>query len=512
MNTEEGSAGRVFHGFQVKIRPTAEGVSPPFSRSHSVLKLEDAEMSMTERSTRFVSYNPATEEAVNEYPAHTPDEAHARIELASEAWDSWRFRPVRERAQLMQKLGDQLRSNSESFARLAVLEMGKPLKQARAEIEKCALLCDYYAHHGADGLNPVEVTGNTARRSVVRFDPLGGVLAVMPWNFPFWQVLRFAVPALLAGNMGILKHSTNVLGCAAAIENAFQQAGFPENVFSSLNLDRREISSLIACPFVRAVTLTGSEAAGIAVAEAAGRNLKKCVLELGGSDPFIVLEDADLPLAIQKAIESRIINNGQSCIAAKRFLVHRKVHQEFIDGMVAGLEALKVGDPMDESTQLGPLAREDLRATLEEQVQASLAEGAKLCTGGNSLDRPGWFYAPTLLADVGVECTVFREETFGPVAAVTAFNNVDEAIELANHSEFGLGASIWTADVARAESLAEQIESGSVFINDFTKSDPTLPFGGVKRSGFGRELGTFGLREFVNVKTVWTGGKSPASS
>lgn len=469
-------------------------------------------MPMTERSIRFVSYNPATEEPVAEYPAHTPEEVDAVVRAAADRWDSWRFRPVEERAQLIQRLGEQLRNESESLARLSVLEMGKPISQARAEIEKCALLCDYYAHYGPEGLKPVVVAGNSARRSVVRFDPLGGVLAVMPWNFPFWQVLRFAVPTLLAGNVGILKHSTNVLGCATAIEKAFLQAGFPEHVFSSLNLDRREISGLIGRPFIRAVTLTGSEPAGISVAEAAGRNLKKCVLELGGSDPFIVLEDADLSLAIRKGIESRTINNGQSCIAAKRFLVHRNLYQAFLDGMVAGMESLNVGDPLDETTQLGPLAREDLRTTLDEQVQKSLSQGAKLFTGGKAIDRPGWFYAPTVLADVGVNCTTFREETFGPVAAVTPFSDVNEAIELANQSEFGLGASLWTADIERAEALAERIESGCVFINDFTKSDPTVPFGGVKRSGFGRELGTFGLHEFVNVKTVWTGGAATTNS
>lgn len=452
---------------------------------------------------QFQSINPADETLIAEYQAHRADEVEERLTQSRIAFSDWRCRAVPDRAGLIRQLGRQLLLQQESLARQATLEMGKPIVQARSEIEKCALLCEYYAAHGPAALEPQAVHGNPAAKSYVRFDPLGAVLAVMPWNFPFWQVFRFAVPTLLAGNVGILKHATNVLGCAQAMEQVFRDAGFPEGAFVSLNLDRDAIPELIAQSFVRAVTLTGSEAAGIAVAQAAGRKLKKCVLELGGSDPFIVLPDADLPRTIQQAILSRTNNNGQSCIAAKRFIVHRDVYDEFVDGMTAALASLRIGDPLQPETQLGPLAREDLRDTLHQQIQASVKEGAKLTTGGEPLDRPGWFYPPTLLCDVGPEMTVFQEETFGPVAAVTRVDHVDEAVELANQSDFGLGASLWTRDLEQAAKMATRIDSGNVFINDFVRSDPTLPFGGVKRSGYGRELSHFGLHEFVNIKTVW---------
>ncbi|WP_437226422.1 NAD-dependent succinate-semialdehyde dehydrogenase [Planctomicrobium sp. SH661] len=454
-------------------------------------------------TTTFRSINPSNEKVLAEYPPHSTTEVNALISRARDHFSSWRSTPVDDRARLLQRLGQTLKAQRDALAELMTLEMGKPILQARSEVEKCALLCDYYAKEGPPNLRPLEVQGNSAKRSYIRFDPMGAVLAVMPWNYPLWQVFRFAVPTLLTGNVGILKHATNVLGCAAAIERVFLESGFPQGTFLSLNVDRDAIPGLIEHPFVRAVTLTGSEKAGIAVAEAAGRQLKKCVLELGGSDPFIVLPDADLQRTIRKAVESRTMNNGQSCIAAKRFLVHRDVYEEFVEGMTAGLQDLKVGDPMQEETQLGPLAREDLRETLHKQVLATFKQGGRLCTGGTSPDRPGWFYQPTLLSDVEPGMTAFDEETFGPVAAVTRVDSAEHAIELANRSEFGLGASLWTSDLTLAEQLAANIDSGNVFINEYTKSDPTLPFGGVKKSGFGRELGTFGLREFVNIKTVW---------
>jgi len=451
----------------------------------------------------FSSINPATGEIIAEYRPHSPAEVEQSLFAARSAFEEWKCRSIPERAADIHRVGEVLRRSHDALAELATREMGKPIGQARAEVEKCAGLCDYYAEHGPAGLAPELVTGNAASRSYVRFDPLGAVLAVMPWNFPFWQVFRFAIPSLLAGNVAVLKHATNVLGCAAAIERTFIDAGFPPGIFTSLNLDRNELPELIGDSFIRAVTLTGSEAAGMAVAETAGRHLKKCVLELGGSDPFIVLPDADLPRTIHNAVEARVMNNGQSCIAAKRFIVHRKVYEEFVAGMAAEMQRLKMGDPLQDKTQLGPLAREDLRDILHEQVQATLEQGARLITGGKSPESPGWFYEPTLLADVGPEMTAFQEETFGPVAALTPIEHADEAVELANQSTFGLGASLWTRDVPLAEKLAERIESGSVFINDFTRSDASLPFGGIKKSGFGRELSLFGLREFVNIKTVW---------
>jgi succinate-semialdehyde dehydrogenase/glutarate-semialdehyde dehydrogenase len=341
---------------------------------------------------------------------------------------------------------------------------------------------------------------------LVRFEPLGPVLAVMPWNFPFWQVFRFAAPALAAGNVGLLKHASNVPGCALAIEEVFREAGFPDGAFATLLVRAAAVERVVTHPHVRAVTLTGSEAAGREIAAHAGRSLKKTVLELGGSDPFLVLADADPEWAASEAAKARCINSGQSCIAAKRFLVEEAIAEPFERALVAAMEGMRVGDPMDRATQVGPLAREDLLADLHSQVERSLDRGARLLTGGRRLERPGYYYAPTVLADVVPGMAAFDEETFGPVAAVTRCRDVDEAVALANRSSYGLAASVWTGDPARGRDLAPRLESGSVFVNEIVKSDPRLPFGGVKASGYGRELAEFGIREFVNVKTVWVAG------
>ncbi|SFI05808.1 NAD-dependent succinate-semialdehyde dehydrogenase [Planctomicrobium piriforme] len=453
----------------------------------------------------FSSINPTTETILAEYPALSEEELRSKVKGAAAAFQDWSQTSITHRADLLKSLKTELLSQRDDFAKLMTLEMGKPILQARAEIEKCAGLCDYYRTHGPQFLAPETVTGNTARKSYVRFDPLGPVLAVMPWNFPCWQVLRFAIPGLLAGNVCVLKHATNVLGSAARIEEIFLKAGYPAGVFCSLNTGRQSILPLISSNEIKAVTLTGSELAGRAVAEAAGRHLKKCVLELGGSDPFIVLPGVDIETTAQKAVEARTMNNGQSCIAAKRFIVHDECYDEFVDAMTAQMKSLTVGDPLDESSAIGPLARKDLRDTLHQQVRSTVKEGGKLLTGGKPVDRKGWFYEPTVFSDVSPQMTAFREELFGPVAPIIKAADADEAVALANQSSFGLGSSIWTKDIEQAEKLAARIESGCVFINQVTMSDASVPFGGIKNSGYGRELGEAGIREFVNMKTVWIG-------
>jgi succinate-semialdehyde dehydrogenase / glutarate-semialdehyde dehydrogenase len=448
------------------------------------------------------SFNPATGEVLKDYPEHTDAEVAAALARAVGTFESWRKVPFAERSLLMHRAAQELRDRRDEHAALMTAEMGKTFASARAEAEKCALCCDFYAERAEAFLAP-EAVATDASRSLVRYDPIGPVLAVMPWNFPYWQVFRFAAPALMAGNVGLLKHASNVPGCALAIEEIFRRARFPEGCFQTLMIGSRAVEAVIRQEAVRAVTLTGSEPAGVAVASAAGACLKKTVLELGGSDPFVVLADADVPRAAKAAAMARCINNGQSCIAAKRFIVVEEVAGAFEDAFLAAMAALKVGDPMDLSTDVGPMAREDLLAELHDQVERSVRAGAVLRLGGKRVDGPGAFYPPTVLTGVRPGMPAFDEETFGPVAAVVRAVDEADAIALANRSAFGLGASLWTSDLERGEALARRIETGSVFVNGPVKSDPRLPFGGVKRSGYGRELSAFGIREFVNIKTVW---------
>jgi succinate-semialdehyde dehydrogenase/glutarate-semialdehyde dehydrogenase len=446
--------------------------------------------------------NPATGQPIRDYPEHDESEVAARLERAEQAFASWRKTPFAERARLMRAAGDILRDRAGDYGRLITEEMGKPIASAEGEVDKCAWVCEFYAENAERFLSP-EPVGTDASRSLVRYDPLGPVLAIMPWNFPFWQVFRFAAPALMAGNVGLLKHAGNVPGTALAIEEAFRDAGFPEGAFTTLLIPSSRVADVIRHPTVRAVTLTGSDKAGKEVAAEAGRQLKKTVLELGGSDPFIVLADADPVETAKQAAKARTINTGQSCIAAKRFIVEEPIADRFEEEMVKAMEALKIGDPMDRATEIGAMAREDLLDDLDDQVRRSIEAGAVLRTGGKRVDREGWFYAPTVLTGVRPGMPAFDEETFGPVAAVIRARDAQEAIELANRSRFGLGASLWTADSARGEALAAEIEAGSVFVNGAVKSDPRLPFGGIKTSGYGRELADVGIREFVNIKTVW---------
>jgi len=446
--------------------------------------------------------NPATEKVVRTYALHDEGAVRVKVEQAQQAFTAWREKPVAERAQLLAAVARRIRARRDECANLATEEMGKPISEARSEVEKCAAVCDYYSQHAEAFLKPCEVATD-ANRSLVRYDPLGVVLGIMPWNFPFWQAFRFAAPTLAAGNTALLKHASNVPGCAMAIESLFDEAGFPEGVFTTLLIESSEVGSVIAHPAVQAVSLTGSDAAGAKVAAQAGEHLKKCVLELGGSDPFIVLADANVDAVAAKAVQARCINSGQSCIAAKRFIVDAAIYDAFTERMCQAMRALKVGDPRDEATQVGPLARRDLLESLHDQVQRSVAAGAVPLVGGAPLEQTGYFYAPTLLADVTPHMAAFAEEIFGPVAAVIRAEDVNHAVALANRSQFGLGASIWTADRNRGLELAARIEAGCVFVNDIVRSDPRLPFGGVKRSGYGRELGEQGIHEFVNIKTVY---------
>ena len=452
----------------------------------------------------FQSLNPATEEIIMELPEDSPERVDQMLALGQRAFLSWRELSFADRAAHVRAAARYLRDNAQRLGGLITAEMGKPIVESEAEIEKCAWCCDYFADNAAAFLAD-QSRESAATESYVVADPLGIVLAIMPWNFPFWQTFRFAAPALMAGNVGVLKHASNVPQCAKAIEEVFRGAGLPEGVFQTLMLPSSRVEAVIADERVMAITLTGSDIAGAKVAEQSGRVLKKTVLELGGSDPFIVLADADIDAAAGVAVNARYQNTGQSCIAAKRFIVEEPVAEAFIERFVAGVERLRAGDPLERDTQVGPLARDDLREGLEDQVKRSLAQGARLATGGHRLERRGYFYAPTVLTDVRPGMPAFDEETFGPVAAVIRASTADDAVELANQSQFGLGAALWTRDLERAKRLARRIESGSVFINGMVASDPRLPFGGVKRSGYGRELGEWGIREFVNIKTVWVG-------
>jgi succinate-semialdehyde dehydrogenase/glutarate-semialdehyde dehydrogenase len=456
------------------------------------------------RENEIASVDPATEAILARFAVHTPDEIEATLAAAAAAQREWRRRTFDERGQALRRLAAHLRHRRDHYGRLITLEMGKPITEALAEIEKCAWACDFYAAEAARFLGD-EVVETNASRSLVAYEPLGIVLAIMPWNYPFWQVLRFAAPALMAGNGAILKHASNVPQCALAVAAAFADAGFPRGLFGTLLLPGAAVDPVIRDPRVRAVTLTGSSETGARVAAVAGAALKKTVLELGGSDPFIVLEDADIAAAATTAARARNQNTGQSCIAAKRFLVAEAVADEFEERLARAVRALRLGDPQDPATQVGPLARADLRDTLERQVSDSVGQGARVLTGGARREGRGFFYEPTVLAGVRDGMPVLAEETFGPVAAVRRVADAAEAVAVANSSAYGLGAAIWTANVAAGESLARTIESGAVFVNGMVASDPRLPFGGVKRSGYGRELGPFGIREFTNIQTIWIG-------
>lgn len=450
----------------------------------------------------LTSINPSTGEVLEVFEEWSDDKVRGALKEADQAFVRWRDTSFEQRSVFMKRAAHVLRENQDGYARIMALEMGKPLTQGRAEVKKCAWVCEYYADMAEEFLKD-EIVGSSAGRSYVRFPPLGVVLAVMPWNFPFWQVFRFAAPALMAGNAGVLKHSSNVPRCALAIEEVFQKAGVPENVFRTLLIGSGKVDSVIEDPVIKAVTLTGSDAAGRKVAQRAGCVLKKTVLELGGSDPFIVLSDADLTECAAAAVQARTINSGQSCIAAKRFIVEDRIAGPFLSLLQKGMEALVVGDPLDDKTQVGPQAREDLMKELHAQVEKSAAMGAEVLTGGKPLDRPGYFYAPTILTGVKPGMPAFDEELFGPVAAVIRVRDQAEAVQLSNRSAYGLGASIWTRDTRYAEDLARRIEAGAVFINGIVASDPRLPFGGIKNSGYGRELSHYGIKEFVNIQTVW---------
>jgi succinate-semialdehyde dehydrogenase/glutarate-semialdehyde dehydrogenase len=455
----------------------------------------------------IASINPATGEMLKRFESLTEPQIEEKLHRAADTFRSYRRTSFAERAQMMMRAAEILEDEKQEFARVMTLEMGKPIKAAVSEAEKCALVCRYYAENAEKHLAD-EIVETNATRSYVRFQPLGAVLAVMPWNFPFWQVFRFAAPALMAGSVGLLKHASNVPQCALAIEDIFRRAGFPEGAFQTLLIGSEMVQRVIEDSRVAAVTLTGSEPAGRSVASIAGKQIKRTVLELGGSDPFIVMPSADLEAAVTTAVKARTINNGQSCIAAKRFIVHAQIYEEFEKRFVEVMKALRVGDPMDEATDIGPLATAQILRDLEEQVQVSVAAGAKILTGGQKFKADGelargHFYEPTVLVDIPKNSPAYADEIFGPVASLFRVGGVDEAIELANATPFGLGAAAWTNDGVERERFIDELDAGCVFVNGMVASDPRLPFGGVKHSGYGRELGEFGIREFVNIKTVW---------
>lgn len=458
----------------------------------------------------IVTIDPATGEEIERFQYMGAEEIDARMDAAHAAYLSWRRKTVEERVPLLRALAAALRADAESLARTAVREMGKPIGQARSEIEKCAWCCEVFADRAPAMLAQRNVDLDGARAFVAP-RPLGVILAIMPWNFPYWQAFRAAVPAIAAGNAMVLKHADSTTRCGLEIERIFKEAGAPANLFQTLLIDNQTADDRIADERIAGVTLTGSERAGIAVASAAGKALRKSVLELGGSDPFIVLADADVDTAVEYAVKSRFQNNGQSCIAAKRFIVEQGVFERFLRNFAQAAAEQRVGDPMDESTQIGPIARGDLREALYRQVTDSVVDGARIVIGGQTIDRPGFFFQPTIVADVDQSSPMFREETFGPAAAVIRARDDEDAVNLANATPYGLGASIWTRDLAHASRMAAQIDAGMVFVNGMVASDPRLPFGGVKRSGYGRELSDLGIREFVNEQTVWI-AQEPQSS
>ena len=450
----------------------------------------------------IASINPATGEKLKEFSPFDDAEIEKRLSRAEEAFHKYRRTSFAERSELLHGVTQLLFQEKEKFAEIITLEMGKLFRDSMAEIEKCARGCQFYAENGERFLEE-EPAQTDAARSYVEYQPLGPVLAIMPWNFPFWQVFRFAAPALIAGNVGLLKHASNVPQCALAIEQILCRAGYDDGVFQALLIEPEQTEKIIVDRRVRAVTVTGSERAGSAVASTAAREIKKAVLELGGSDAFIVMPSADFERALSTAVKARTINAGQSCIAAKRFIIADQIYDEFLDQFVARMRALRIGDPMDETTEIGPLATEQILNGVHDQVQKTIAAGANLLTGGNRIEGPGFFYEPTVLVDVPKDSPAYRDEVFGPVASIFRVHDANEAITLANDSTFGLGASAWTNETNEQNHFVSELEAGMVFINAMVASDPRLPFGGVKRSGFGRELGAAGIREFTNTKTIW---------
>jgi len=447
--------------------------------------------------------NPSTEQVAGEYPEDSPEEIDSKLRAAETAFTDWRRLRISERANCLRNLAAVMRERKSEYAQLMAIEMGKPISLGEKEIAKCAVVCDHYVQNSAAPLESVELASGGGR-GYVRYDPLGPVLAIMPWNLPFWQILRMAVPCLMAGNVVLLKHAPNVPGCAAALEAAFKEAGYPPGVFTSLRIaENSVVQKICADKSIRAIALTGSEKAGVHVAALGGALLKKTCMELGGSDPFIVLKDCDVPFTAESAVDARCENSGQSCISPKRFIVEMPVMRSFLEGLLFSIKKRTLGDPTNPNSDMGPLAREDLMDNLQRQIDASVNAGAKLIVGGARTGAVGYFYPPTILANVKPGMAAFEEETFGPIIAITAAADLDEAIRLANQSRFGLGASIWTRNLQQAEKLAAEIDAGSVFINTAVRSDPRLPFGGIKNSGWGRELAEWGLKEFTNAKTVW---------
>lgn len=446
------------------------------------------------------SINPFTGKAISTFTEFTPEQLNSVLEKTHISFKKWRNENFEKRSVYFRKLASLLRERSEEYSILITSEMGKIISESRAEVEKCAWLCEYYSENTEDLLKQ-ELIKTDASNSYVRYEAVGIIYGIMPWNFPFWQVLRAAVPTIMAGNTFVLKHAPNVIGCGVAIEKLFLDAGFPENIFSNLLIDINLSESVISNSYVQGVTLTGSQRAGSVVAALAGKYLKKTVMELGGSDPFIVLKDADINSSCKAGICSRMLNSGQVCISAKRFIVEEEIFDEFVQEQKTILENMILNDPMDENSEIGPMARQDLLEEIEKQVNESVKMGAKIICGGKRKNEK--FYSPTLIINVKKGMPVYNEETFGPVSVVISARNAEDAIRIANDTNYGLGASLWTKDLVLAKNLAEKVEAGAVFINGMTKSDPRLPFGGIKQSGYGRELGALGIREFVNAKTVW---------
>ncbi len=455
--------------------------------------------------SKIKSINPWTSELLGEYELLKQEQIDAKVAGSATAFESWKKVPLAEKATLMKKAAEVLRKNQEDYARLITAEMGKVIRESRAEVEKCAWACDYYAENAETFLAPETINLPDGKKAKLLHEPLGTILAVMPWNFPFWQVFRFAAPTLMAGNVGILKHASNVPQCALAIESIFAEAGFPKNVFQTFLIDSKATLALLDKDEIKAVSLTGSEKAGAAVAAAAGKNIKKSLLELGGSDPFIVLADADIAKAAETAVKGRMVNFGQSCIAAKRFIIEEEVFEPFMEAFTEKINLLQMADPLDESADFACMARPDLAEELYAQVTKSVDLGATVLLGGQKPKKGSAQFSPTVLTDIPEESPAFKEELFGPVALVFKVKTTEEAIRLANATEFGLGGSLWTSDLEKGEKLAAQIDSGAVFLNAMVASQPALPFGGIKKSGFGRELGRNGILEFVNTKTVYLG-------